>query len=228
MKRILKTLATKWAEYVLEIVVITIGILGAFSLNEWNTSRKEGHLLRHYETSLSEDLSQQQLVVQRQLEYENGIVEICGILQESWSDGRLSISLDSTQTLLNGLIGKRTFNMIKASYDDLLSSGNMKLLDAGRRRRVISYYEYLARTNVVINTNYSNVVTDFSMTVIQTPLLPLTSKNKSILTQVMEDFESRVRLENFVEMRRRVSSLHVERLTDMKGEIEELIEELEE
>ena len=52
MKKIIELLKDKWGEYVIEILVITIGIFGAFILNNWNENRKQNERFKIFTEQL--------------------------------------------------------------------------------------------------------------------------------------------------------------------------------
>ena len=52
MKKIIELIKEKWGEYVIEILVITLGIFGAFILNNWNESRKQNERFKIFTEQL--------------------------------------------------------------------------------------------------------------------------------------------------------------------------------
>jgi len=80
MKKILETLKRKWAEYLLEILVIVIGILGAFILNNWNESRKASNfqhkILNEIHISLLENIE----IVKRSIFFNENAKTSCQII----------------------------------------------------------------------------------------------------------------------------------------------------
>jgi hypothetical protein len=68
MKKILETFKTKWAEYLLEIMVIIIGILGAYLLNGWHenvqSSNTEQHLLTGLRSEFVKNKEQLAIVIE--------------------------------------------------------------------------------------------------------------------------------------------------------------------
>jgi len=63
MKKILTHLRTDWYKYLLELIVITAGILGAFALNNWNEGQKNKIKEADYIESLLQDLEKDSIAI---------------------------------------------------------------------------------------------------------------------------------------------------------------------
>jgi hypothetical protein len=127
MKRILSTLKKKWPEYFLEILVLIIGIYGAFALNSWNEQNKSKKLEKEYITRLIEDLDkahigQEKMNAQLRLEVSMAIHNIITSDQPSFEDTtRFVVGIQ--------MIGRTNRPKIHdATFEDLISSGNASII----------------------------------------------------------------------------------------------------
>lgn len=128
MKRILTTLSQKWPEYLLEILVITIGILGAFALNNWNEGRKEkiqeAKFLRNLKLDLQTDTTNLNLMTaDRNQKVENALT-----LLEMQTVPSNEEQMKQYMSSIWQLFGWSTFTPRTNTVDELIGSGNLSIL----------------------------------------------------------------------------------------------------
>jgi hypothetical protein len=139
MKQILHTLKEKWPEYLLEIVVLVIGIYGAFELSNYGDAqarqRAEVEILKGCKTELLADLRDIELNVSELQKSLQSITLLLGVL-ESNGPYRDSLSRHFNYTLLplHFVHSTSSFEMLKSKGLDLVSN-------PGLRARLVSLYD---------------------------------------------------------------------------------------
>lgn len=138
MKRILSTLSHKWHEYLLEILVITIGILGAFALSNWNESRLEKIEEKKILLSVKNDLinAKQEFVFLNTIR--NQIISSSKEIYEIAHSG--IVEKNQIDSLLSLTLSRPTFNNKLGSVDLLFNSGKINLIrDDTIKARLIAW-----------------------------------------------------------------------------------------
>lgn len=127
MKRIINTLAQKWPEYLLEILVITIGIMGAFALNNWNEDRKQNNIEKKYLINLKNDLQADIIGLDTfMLVAERKIVAAKNLNERALKDS-VGVLYDLSN-VLKELIFVSGFNPNQSTFEEMQSSGNFSRL----------------------------------------------------------------------------------------------------
>ncbi|TDQ17021.1 hypothetical protein DFQ04_1669 [Algoriphagus boseongensis] len=146
MKRILSILKEKWPEYILEILVITIGILGAYALNSWNDQNKAKALEKEYVIRLIEDLGKDTSNFNLELKNTQIRFEESQVLYEIIT-AENPIIRDTANFLLSiQTIGRTNRPVIhRDTFEDLISTGNASIIrDKTIFNATSSYYGNIA------------------------------------------------------------------------------------
>lgn len=127
MKRILTTLSQKWPEYLLEMIVITAGIIGAFGLSNWNESvsnqERAMKLLHSLKAEFQTNQEQLATVMKHHLDVEKSSTEL---LRSVNNNERLSE--DSLKYHFIKISKTWTFDPQNSVLRSSISSGDIHLI----------------------------------------------------------------------------------------------------
>lgn len=149
MKKLLETLKQKWAEYLLEMIVITFGILGAFILNNWNEVRKEGieegKLMRNINQEFKNNLRNLDIAMTRIDQTKSSLAKLMLAMSEPSSNLYKEEKLDTLLALCSGIPTK--WRRSDMNIREIESSGQLGRLKDEELKNLL--YDWLGRLEVV-------------------------------------------------------------------------------
>ena len=142
-----------------EIILVVIGILIALQVNNWNQSNQQKVIEQTYLTNLLSDLRDQQSSIEIQLKEEQFFFETAGYIIKDFEKNK-TLTLDSTFfSRASELRSRKTFVITDPTYTDLISSGNINILqNSNLKDKLIKYYQELERIEKVLQNNNSLLV----------------------------------------------------------------------
>ena len=139
MNKILKTLKRKWAEYLLEVLVVTIGILGAYMLNNWNEERKDRIREIQLLTELHADLIEMEAEFTNDIRYARQSIRSKEVIIEV-IENELPYQ-DSLQQYFNNFFWIQHTGLIKSTYSSIENWGINNLSNDSLRRQIVSLFQ---------------------------------------------------------------------------------------
>lgn len=156
MKRIIKHLKENWISHLFETLVVVVGILMAFTLNNWNERRKQEILEIQYLERLVADLAKDTVYYNQRINYAklakselNTFIHEVYEIQESFDDakkliGHLFVNTDHLTTN-------------NSAFRELSSTGNLSIFRNQELKESISDY-YRLNEELASNIQEFNLV----------------------------------------------------------------------
>lgn len=141
MRKLINTLKEKWAEYILEILVITIGIVGAFLLNNWNENVKANNQQKEIISNLHEEFETNLVSLEKQITRLNKKIRACSQIQNLTGPSYKPEDTILVDTLIQRLYDNPTWNPSTYVISDLRNSGQLKSLKNERLKELLHEWE---------------------------------------------------------------------------------------
>ncbi len=255
----------KYLKYAIgEIVLVVIGILIALQINNWNENRKNYKLQKVYLNRLIQDLEEDLNDLESVMEAEDIIsvlsVDALSILgedtsyvsnNESYKMAKENVTINNGQIIhqksmnlieigsfgvqLSLLTQQRYFDLALATYNDLISTGNIEIIEDQELRNIIqTHYAWM-----IANLDFQEFVVrpfsiDYRQTLKEYGIVPnsrmkiqeiknLNEKDRKLVTAIYYLLESNFQ---FINISYRSSNSFHERILNMKSKLEAAINKM--
>ena len=141
MKNLINHLKAEWYKYVLEIIVITIGILGAFALNNWNEINNqksdEQKTLKYLREEVTSNLEQ----LDSKISSSEKRLEIDSILLLAMSNSDIRISNNDLSLFAERISFAYSFDPSDGVLKDIIFSGKLGIISNSKLRYMLTSWQ---------------------------------------------------------------------------------------
>lgn len=138
MKNLINHLKEEWYKYVLEIIVITFGIIGAFTLNNWNEKRKNTIEEQIILYNLKEEIRTNQLQLEKGIHRMEKAANSSAVLMNLAGPNPPILQIDSIEELVRHSSLNSTFRPGQGVSLDIINSGKLVLIRNDSLRQLLS------------------------------------------------------------------------------------------
>ncbi len=128
MKAIFSHLKTDWYRYLFDIIVVILGIMIAFSLNNWSESKKQVRLEQQYYKDILQELNEDLLKIKENRAFNNYLVPRYSLAKDIILTDTKRQKVDDLGRISLELMLKSDFKKEVSIYDALSNSANLDLI----------------------------------------------------------------------------------------------------
>jgi hypothetical protein len=140
LKKILKNLRKNWITYGFETLVVIVGILGAFALNNWNENRKTTNLEIEYLKRLYSDIANDTAYYQRRINYADKVfIDHKKTVQNSYLQIESSKAFSELCQRLE--MSSEALSIRDITYKEMLNAGQINIVKSDRlKTEIMEFY----------------------------------------------------------------------------------------
>jgi hypothetical protein len=154
-----------WGQVLVELTLLVAGILIALAVNSWMEDRRDARLERQYLQLLATDLDRDLATLDDALRFEESQAASSAFAYRALRTGVAPDQREAVARALGQLTARRTLRLGRATYTDLLSTGNLRLIrNTALRDRIVRLYETNERAQLIRDRNNQEFVDRMYMT----------------------------------------------------------------